>query len=144
MPATASATPTVDHPAATAPAETDAAQQDEPVDAAVKLLRVRFECFSSGPVAEHCLAAVVQPGSAMESSDRTELQAGATIASASSRDFRSYDVSLIERMGDAALLALTPGAAPAGTGREPPQTKPASLLIVRGEAGWRLRELFEN
>jgi hypothetical protein len=80
----------------------------------------------------------------MESGDRAELHAGVTETSGRSRDFRTHEVSLIERMGDAALLALTPGPGVADASQGRVETKPASLLIVRGEAGWRLRELFEN
>jgi serine/threonine protein kinase len=133
---------------ASAAAAPDQTQKDDPVDAAVQLLEARLECFSSAAADQRCLDAVIQPGSAMESSDRADLRSGAPGGSASSRDLRSYEVSLIERMGDAALLALTPRAAPAGAASGQTQdhggTKPASLLIVRGEAGWRLRELFEN
>ncbi|NEN06387.1 hypothetical protein G3T36_10930 [Diaminobutyricibacter tongyongensis] len=126
------------------PAAVSEAQPVDPVDAAARLLRARFECFASNPADEHCLDAVLQPGSAMEGSDRADLRLGDHAASAARRDYRAHEVSLIERMGDAALLALTPSAASTRTDGTSAQTKPASLLIVRGEAGWRLRELFEN
>jgi hypothetical protein len=37
-------------------------------------------------------------------------------------------------MGDAVLIGVT---------RATPEREPASLLVVRGEAGWRLREIFD-
>jgi hypothetical protein len=52
------------------------------------------------------------------------------------RDFRGAAVSLVQRWGDAALVACTPD--PALT----PETKPASFLLVRNEAGWRIRDVF--
>ncbi len=125
-------------------APTDAVQHDDPVNAAVRLLRARFECFSGTRIDQRCLDPVLQPGAALDDSDRAALRAGASAASAGSFDFRDYEVSLVERMGDAALLALTPSSAPARDDHGTTRTKPASLLIVRGEAGWRLRELFEN
>jgi hypothetical protein len=145
--APATGAPSIDPHPPTPEASTAAvneAQPEDPVDAAARLLRARFECFAGSPADQHCLDAVLQPGSAIEGSDRAELRLGDSVASASSRDYRAYEVSLIERMGDAALLALAPRAAATGTAGTTAETKPASLLIVRGEAGWRLRELFEN
>ncbi|AYG05023.1 hypothetical protein [Gryllotalpicola protaetiae] len=43
--------------------------------------------------------------------------------------------SLLERTGDSALIALTPN---------DPGTAPASALLMRTEAGWKLRQLYEN
>lgn len=122
---------------------TDPSADEDPVDAADRLLRARLACFSATPLNGACLDALLQPGSAMDVIDRAELSVGVSAAAARERDYRDYEVSLLERMGDAALVALTPSTSSDST-RTSTQTKPASLLIVRGEAGWRLRELFEN
>jgi hypothetical protein len=42
-------------------------------------------------------------------------------------------VQITAEMGDAVLVEVTPAVA---------DREPASLLVVRGEAGWRLREIF--
>jgi hypothetical protein len=47
-----------------------------------------------------------------------------------------FTATVQERRGNAALIVLTPAA---GTRH----TQPASALVIRGEAGWRLRELFD-
>jgi hypothetical protein len=116
---------------------------DDPVDAGVQLLRTRWACFSAAAPARGCLDAVIQPGSPLEQTDAAELQSKASGRTARRGDYRDFDVSLIERTGDAALLALTPPAGEESTETHG-QKRPASLLIVRGEAGWRLRELFED
>jgi len=41
-------------------------------------------------------------------------------------------VELVQRLGDSALVFLGPG------------TEPASLLLVKGEAGWRIRDYLEE
>ncbi|WP_345764560.1 protein kinase domain-containing protein [Diaminobutyricibacter sp. McL0608] len=122
---------------------TDPGPDEDPVDAADRLLRARLACFSATPLNGDCLDALLQPGSAMDAIDRAELRVAVSAGAASERDYRDYEVSLLERMGDAALVALTPSTS-SDSARKSTQTKPASLLIVRGEAGWRLRELFEN
>jgi hypothetical protein len=48
-------------------------------------------------------------------------------------------VSLLDRSGNVMLVALAPPDSPSG-----PQTKPASALAIKGEAGWRLRDIYEN
>jgi len=41
-----------------------------------------------------------------------------------------------QRWGEAALVRVEPG--PEGS----PDSEPASLLLVRGEAGWRIRAVY--
>jgi hypothetical protein len=102
---------------------------DDPVAAVRVLLEVRQRCLRDLDVV--CLGAVAQQGSpALEIDERLirevlaggELGAGATI--------RSGDLTLVQRLGDSALVAL--GA--------PADSEPASTLVIRGEAGWRIRD----
>ena len=51
-------------------------------------------------------------------------------------DYAGYVPSLAERSGDVAVVALTPT-----PGRE--KSQPASVLVIKGEGGWRLREIFD-
>ncbi|MEB0304738.1 hypothetical protein QN345_05305, partial [Cryobacterium sp. 10I1] len=44
--------------------------------------------------------------------------------------------TVVNRIGNLALVALSVG------GAAPGNDKPASVLVVKGEAGWRLREFF--
>ena len=99
--------------------------------AARTLLERRAECFETLDLA--CLESVVQPGSAIEASDRLALSAAREGAQAESTRFDPATVEVIAEMGAAVLVR-----AATEPGREP-----ASLLMVRGEAGWRLREVFD-
>ena len=100
------------------------------------LLRLRAGCLAAASVV--CLDAVEQPGSAVMAADayraRSAQQGGSPAVTPS---FDGYSASLVERTGNSALVALTP---PGGAGAE---RRPASALLVKGEAGWRLRELFD-
>jgi hypothetical protein len=124
---TASASPSagVDSSASPAPLATDAVGTltgDDPVAAASELLARRDACFPlTGPAQQACLAGVGDG----PASDLTE----------PARPLAGLAPSLLERTGDSALVALTPKAA---------GTAPASALLMRTEAGWRLRQLYEN
>ncbi len=119
------------------PASYDAAvvEGDDPVAAAAELLTARYACLAAGSAL--CVADVDQVDSPLLAADlyavrRTE---------GGGKGYRSDEYAhstavLIERAGNSALLALTPG-------QNAAQTKPASLLVIKGEAGWRLREIFE-
>ena len=109
------------------------AADDDPVSAAPELLEKRFRCFTAAERSPDCLADVLQSGGPAVA---TELSALATSEAAERRDFRGAAMSLVQRWGDAALVACTPD--PALT----PETKPASFLLVRNEAGWRIRDVF--
>ena len=102
---------------------------DDPVAAAPVLLAAREECIRA--LSTECLDAVDQPGSSAHAADLevvklvldgTEIP-GAIIAGA---------VQLTQRLGDSALVSLGPDA------------EPASLLLVKGEAGWRIRDYLEE
>lgn len=106
---------------------------DDPVGAAADLLEKRFRCFTAADHSPDCLADVLQSGAAVI---EKEVSALGTTEAAERRDFRGAAVSLVQRWGGAALVACTPD--PALT----PETKPASFLLVRNEAGWRIRDVF--
>lgn len=103
----------------------------DPVAAAGALLERRAECFRTLDLA--CLDDVVQPGSAAETEDRAALVAARDGAAPPEIEFDHSAITVTTEMGGAVLVSAPRSA----TGREP-----ASLLMVRGEAGWRLREFF--
>ncbi|GAA4172079.1 hypothetical protein GCM10022287_12400 [Gryllotalpicola koreensis] len=95
---------------------------DDPVAAASVLLGQRDGCLALSTAEKAgCLARVADG------------QASALDLPA--RPLAGLAPSLLERTGDSALIALTP---------ETPGTAPASALLMRTEAGWRLRQLYEN
>ena len=110
---------------------------DEPVLAVPVLLRLRAGCLAAASIV--CLDAVEQPGSAVMAADsygaRAAQQGGGTAAAPT---FEGYTAGLVERTGNSALVALAPPDGPAGA-----EGRPASVLVVKGEAGWRLREIFD-
>lgn len=107
---------------------------DDPVDAVTVLLAERARCFAQAAAA--CLNAVDQADSAQLEKDRAAVQSRAGAAARESLiDYSKFAASLIQRTGDSALVELTP---------PNPQSRPASALVIKGEAGWRLRQIFEN
>jgi len=95
---------------------------DDPVAAAAVLLARRDACLEAAQEARvNCLAQVADgEASALEQP---------------ARPLAALTPSLLERSGATALVALAP---------KEPQTAPASALLMRTEAGWRLRQLYEN
>jgi len=72
----------------------------------------------------------VQSGSAASDHDAAvvrAIQGGAETADAA---IVANAPVLVERLGDTALVSLG----------DVPQTQPASTLVMRGEAGWRIRD----
>ena len=120
-----------------AASDTAALVGDEPVLAVPVLLGLRAGCLAAASIV--CLDGVDQPGSAIMAADsygaRSAQQGGGAPAAPT---FEDYTASLIERTGNSALVALAPPDGPAGAER-----RPASALVVKGEAGWRLREIFD-
>ncbi|WP_448809964.1 hypothetical protein [Agromyces bauzanensis] len=117
------------------PAATEAPESaggDDPAAAARALLERRAECFATLDLA--CLDEVLQPGSAIEEADRAAMLAVRDGASAPPEVFDASSATVTTEMGDAVLV---------GVARIEPGREPASLLVVRGEAGWRLREVFD-
>ncbi|MBW8871525.1 MAG: hypothetical protein JF618_04925 [Leifsonia sp.] len=119
------------------PAKTEAGATamvgDDPVDAARALLDARLVCFRARTASPACLEDVLDGTSALMDEESGAL--GVTGARAS-RDYSGARLSLVESWGGAALVSVVPDAA------RSPKSEPASLLLVRSEAGWRLRAVF--
>ncbi|AYF99179.1 hypothetical protein [Protaetiibacter intestinalis] len=99
---------------------------DDPLEALTALLGLREACFRE--LSLLCLEQVDQPGSAALAADRAAVQAlrdggESTAPAADPRGAR-----IVERLGDSVLVEIGP------------ETAPASLLLMRGEAGWRIRD----
>ena len=108
---------------------------DDPVAAVVALLARRSSCLVAASLV--CLVDVDQTGSAMlalDSYDARERQQGGSGRDLA--DYVGYLPALAERTGDLAVIVLAPI-----PGKEKGQ--PASVLVVKGEGGWRLREIFD-
>lgn len=103
---------------------------DDPVAAARALLALRAACI--GDLSVLCLDSADQRDSAAMDADshliRTAQEGGVV---GDLPDLTGGSVALVERLGDTALLTVD---ARGGTA-------PASLLLARGEAGWRIRDL---
>lgn len=129
---TVSPAPTPSSP--TAVADARAIVGDDPVAAAASLIAARGLCLQHRSVL--CLGGVDQADSASMEADShlirqvqrgEELPVGALLP--------GVQLRLVQRFGDSAIIQiLLPGA-----GASP--THPASLLIVKGETGWRIRDL---
>ena len=120
---------------------------DDPVEALVALLETRERCIRDLSIL--CLDGVDQAGSAAMAhdvalvrslqSDTTEQLVDAPLDPSAAE--------LVERLGDSALVRL--GALDSGaedSGDQPSdagETQPASLLLMKGEAGWRIRSYLQ-
>ena len=118
------------------PSHREAASTDElsreadPVSAALILLTRRSDYLGSADLTS--LATIEQDGSPILAADSALASSGRhtpvpPIAS---------QLSLAESLGDAAVIDVAP--------LEATTTQPASILMIRTDAGWRLRELYEN
>jgi eukaryotic-like serine/threonine-protein kinase len=102
---------------------------DDPAAAAVQLLVAREACIRDMSVL--CLDGVVQPDSAASTADRDlirNIQDGQEVPAPWRVDTDSVVVD--ERLGDSAMVTL-------GSGTD---SEPASLLLMKSEAGWRIRD----
>jgi len=110
-----------------------AVRGDDPLAAAEALLAERDACLLR---AEHaCLDDVVQAGSALLREDRHRIDATQREDAPAEQLGAPAELRVVQELGGAVLLAASfPEAVP--------QTTAASLLIVRSEAGWRLRDLL--
>ncbi|TXK17473.1 hypothetical protein [Homoserinibacter sp. GY 40078] len=123
------ATPGGEHPAAVAEGDLespDPVMDEDPIVAAVALLDQREECFRE--LSMLCLETVDQAGSAALGADRAAISGMIAGDESSAIPRPAGEVRVVERLGDAALLAFGP------------ETAPASLLLMRSEAGWRIRD----
>ncbi|MFT2816415.1 hypothetical protein [Leifsonia sp. A12D58] len=111
---------------------------DDPIAATAVLLKRRDACIQEASLS--CLSDVDQSPSAILDADsysiRLVQQGGTPAETAGVGDGL---LTLVERTGNAAIMSWAAG----GAHLENEQTKPASLLVIKGEAGWRLRELFD-
>jgi hypothetical protein len=121
---------------------------DDPLEALPALLTERQRCFVDLSVL--CLDAVNQHDSALAAEDSASItqplkdvalgpaeddgvehgEPQAVTGRALEEPFVVTETALVERLGDAALLQFTANG------------KPASVLMIRTETGWRLRELY--
>lgn len=99
---------------------------DDPLAAAVALLERRAHCFAE--LSLLCLEEVGQQGSAALMADRAAMTALRAGDEATYLDVDPVEPRLVERLGAGALVELGP------------RTAPASLLLMRSEAGWRIRD----
>ncbi|WP_438855953.1 hypothetical protein [Agromyces sp. M3QZ16-3] len=124
---------------AVAPAPTDAragaddggatgTAQSDPLEAAASLLEIRAGCLVGRDLA--CVASYAQPGGPIEARDLAAIASHESVAPTTT-DLSA--ISVTAELGDAVVVSV-----PRTGGREP-----ASLLMVRSEAGWRLREWFD-
>ena len=98
---------------------------DDPLAAAVVLLQVRERCIRD--LSAECLDDVDQPGSSAREADRALV--AAMLDGAGSGPLPAVEgAALAQRWGDSALVTLAPN------------SEPASVLLVKGEAGWRIRD----
>ena len=107
---------------------------DDPVAAAAALLAARQGCIRDLSVL--CLDGVGQPGSAALANDTAlvrDIQSGGEIPPFPA----SISLTLVERLGDSAIVSLDPSDTAT-------QTTPASLLLMKGEAGWRIRDYLSR
>jgi hypothetical protein len=118
------------------PTKDSGAAGEDPAVAAVALIATRRACLEQR--SESCLAGVDQNDSAAMDADRyllRSLSAHADIPTDAS--FDGMAPGLVQRLGDTAIVQF--GFAEA---TEPPaKANPASLLLIRSEAGWRIRDL---
>ncbi len=136
------------------------AEGDDPVRAASALLASRRRCLVASSSA--CLERSHQADSPLWHADRTSFGEAADGGSSDGVGIESREdgsrarcadgyagvclASLVERTGGSALIALTPveDDAVENGGGSRGYAKPASILVVRTDAGWRLREIFED
>ncbi|GAA2023115.1 hypothetical protein GCM10009819_02210 [Agromyces tropicus] len=108
--------------------ERAAADPEAPAAVAAMLLEIRAGCLAARDVA--CIGAYAQDGSPLAVRDRAAMDSDA----APEEPIVGLDgITVAGELGDAVVLAV-----PTAAGREP-----ASLLMMRSEAGWRLREWFD-
>ena len=122
-------------------AEDTAIAGDDAIAATSALLTAREHCFRELSIL--CLDGVDQVGSAALESDTglvRAIQDGAELADAAV--FETGEITIVEELGDSVLVDL--GRGDQNREERGGDSKPASLLIMRGEAGWRIRDYLEE
>ncbi|MGR0221775.1 protein kinase [Agromyces sp. ZXT2-6] len=102
---------------------------DDPVTAAAALLEIRQTCLATNDL--DCVLAVDQPGSPIAARDRAAIERGEAAAHA---EVDLDAITVAADLGDAMVLTVP---------WTEVEREPASLLMMRSEAGWRLREWFD-
>jgi serine/threonine protein kinase len=121
---------------------------DDPIAATVALLLARERCMSTLSVI--CLDGVDQEGSAALDGDRQVIRSLQEKGTATrERSLAGATVELSQRLGDSALMTITATTVPNAAGPDlagpvEENGKPTSLLLIRSEAGWRIRDLFRG
>jgi hypothetical protein len=103
------------------------AAPEDPVSALSRLLALRAGCVRDRSI--QCLAAVDEPASgafARDSAIISAVTAGGQVPATAS--IVATAPTLVETLGDSVLVSLGP------------HSNPASALLIRGEAGWRIRD----
>ncbi|MFF2274153.1 hypothetical protein ACFVTX_17900 [Agromyces sp. NPDC058136] len=118
--------------AAPSPEDASATTVADPVGASTALLELRDACLAA--LDAGCLEQVDQPGSAIERADLALLAGAREGVAIEPGEYVLDAITVTAEMGDAVLMAVP---------RTAPESEPASLLVMRSEAGWRLRELFD-
>ena len=121
--------------AATDSAATSAIEGEDPLAAARALLAARTECFTARSLT--CFTTVDQVGSAVIEADRDlvrGLKKGLPLPAEATLD--GFTPRLIQQLGDSAIIQMV-----AADGSAMAEKNPAPLLLVRNEAGWRIRDL---
>ena len=108
--------------------EQGAVAKDDPLAALELLLVERERCIRDLSVL--CLDAVDQAGSAALADDTALVRAIQNGGESAHVALNASGAELVERIGDSAIVRLT---------ATDPETQPASLLLMKGEAGWRIR-----
>lgn len=132
-----SADASFDSAAGQTPRDADVVAGDDPVSAASSLLVRRQHCLTTASAS--CLKLVNQAGSPLFEADQLLIGSEGNNNASTILDLSDHSVSVVDRSGNSALVALAPPA-----GATAGDAKPASALMIKGEAGWRLREIFEN
>ena len=112
-----------------------AIEGEDPLAAARALLTARAQCLIAKSLT--CFDAVDQAGSAVIEADRDlvrRLKKGVPLPSEAALD--NFTPRLIQQLGDSAIIQLV-----AADGSAMTEKSPAPLLLVRSEAGWRIRDI---
>lgn len=118
------------------PVAPSVAEGDDPIAAALALLELRARCLVDRSVL--CLDAVHQADSAAWRADASRIQSVQEGGELEKNAFAPGGVTIIDQMGDTVLLAVEPSDV-ASSGNAT-----ASVLMIRTEAGWRIRSLLEG